>query len=147
PAAPGRSVATRVATRQPGGQPGADDDRDAKSADRLSRCARRAQPLGAGVQRNHEHAGIAAAVGCLVSGESCLPGISFSATPMAITYFNDLARRVVFASWSGDIREADARAYFTRVLDDPISLSIGRSLTDLRDASLQLSVEEFERVV
>jgi hypothetical protein len=66
---------------------------------------------------------------------------------MPITYSNDPLRRIVFESWSGDIHVADIRAHWTRMLQDPTSLSIRRSLADVRTAITQLTAEEVERVV
>jgi hypothetical protein len=66
---------------------------------------------------------------------------------MSITYSNDPVQRMVLEAWRGDIDAADIRSHWTRMLADPISLSIRRSLTDIREAIPQLTAEELERVV
>ena len=66
---------------------------------------------------------------------------------MPITYSNDPVQHIVHESWCGDIYAADIRAYWTRMLQDPISRSIRRSLADIREAIPQLTAEELERVV
>jgi hypothetical protein len=66
---------------------------------------------------------------------------------MPITYSNDPAQRIVLESWSGDVHAADVRAHWTQMLEDPVSLSIRRSLTDVRQAVPQLAADELERVV
>jgi hypothetical protein len=66
---------------------------------------------------------------------------------MSITYANDPSQRIVHESWRGDVHAADIREFWTRMLADPVSLSIRRSLADVREAVPQLTAEELERAV
>ncbi len=66
---------------------------------------------------------------------------------MPITYHNDPVQRVVFETWSGDVHAYDMRAHFTRVLQDPVSVSIRRSLGDARQAVPQTTAEEIDLIV
>jgi hypothetical protein len=66
---------------------------------------------------------------------------------MPITYYNDIDRRIVFEAWSGEIHASDMREHFTRLLQDPVSISIRRSIGDARQAVPHVTAEDVEQII
>ena len=64
-----------------------------------------------------------------------------------ITYAIDHERRVIFATWSGEIRLEDVEGYWRALMADPLALGLRRSVADLRSAQLAFRGVEFAQLI
>jgi len=65
---------------------------------------------------------------------------------MGITFKVDDARGIVFADWTGDITVEDIARYWAALLSDQPAMACGRSITDLRNCTMQFTGEELRKL-
>jgi hypothetical protein len=66
---------------------------------------------------------------------------------MPIDYTIDHARKLIFETWTGEIRAADLAAYWRRYLADPEVMKIRRTIADLRAAVITFSGMDLSHLI
>ena len=66
---------------------------------------------------------------------------------MPITYEVLHSEGFILVTWSGDISLEDVRNYWSKIAQDEGALAIGKTISDLRNATLLFSSEEFRAAV
>ena len=64
-----------------------------------------------------------------------------------ITYAIDHERRVIFATWSGEVHREDVERHWLALMADPLAFSLRRSVADLRGAQLTFRGVEFAHLI
>jgi hypothetical protein len=68
-------------------------------------------------------------------------------SPMPITYTIDRGKRLIYETWTGEVRAADLAAYWETYLADPEVINLRRTLVDLRTATIAFSGLEFDTLI
>jgi len=66
---------------------------------------------------------------------------------MPITYCMDREKKLIYETWTGEIRVDDLKMYWQRYLADAEVLEIRRTIVDLRSSVIHLSWMDFDGLI